>query len=140
MESDGRGAADRTADRLGQKSEKIRIFNFSSPGTIEGRILDRLYTRVGLFQGAIGPLEPILGEEIKDLTDRLFNYHLTDSEREQEIERTAVVLERRLRDEQALEEAAAGLLGHDHIFDERLKRVRRLGWYLTPTGDRDIRS
>ena len=38
-------------DRLGQTAERITVINFSTPGTIEDRILERLYKRVGLFEG-----------------------------------------------------------------------------------------
>lgn len=119
-------------DRLGQRAERILIFNFSAPDTIEDRILDRLYDRVGLFEGAIGVLEPILGEQIKRLTERLFNVRLTPEERDRIIEEAAVALERQLKEERKLDEASASLLGQDEIFAEHLEETKRLGRYVTP--------
>lgn len=59
-------------DRIGQKSERIIIFNLSIPGTIEDRILRRLYQRIHIFEESIGDLEAILGDEIRNLTLALF--------------------------------------------------------------------
>lgn len=119
-------------DRLGQKAERIAIINFSVPGTIEDRILTRLYHRVGLFEGAIGPLEPILGQQIQELAAELLRPNLTPAEQERLIEHRAIALERRLLEEQRLEAAAGTLMGQDQIFTERMERVRRLGRYVTP--------
>jgi SNF2 family DNA or RNA helicase len=55
-------------DRLGQEADRIVILNFSVRGTIEERILGRLYDRIRIFEGSIGDLEPILGEEIRRLS------------------------------------------------------------------------
>ena len=51
-------------DRLGQASEKVYIGNLASEGTIEARILTRLYERLEIFERALGEMEVILGEEI----------------------------------------------------------------------------
>lgn len=119
-------------DRVGQQAERILIFNFSIPGTIEDRILGRLYMRVGLFEGAIGPLEPILGQEIATLRDQLFDPTLTDEQREQLIDKTGLALQTRLLQEQQLEERSADLIGHDRVFTDQLDRARKLGRYINP--------
>ena len=53
-------------DRIGQKAEKLLIFNLVVEGTIEDRIYSRLYDRLGIFESSIGELEPILGNIQKD--------------------------------------------------------------------------
>lgn len=53
-------------DRIGQERE-ILIFNFRVVGTIEERILEVLHNRIGLFENAIGGLEPILGNAENDI-------------------------------------------------------------------------
>ena len=68
-------------DRFGQKAERILIFNFSAPGTIEDEILNRLYRRINLFESYIGDLEAILGNEITSLTKDLFDPDLSEEER-----------------------------------------------------------
>lgn len=118
-------------DRLGQRSEKILIFSFSCPGTIEDLILDRLYHRIGVFERTIGVLEPILGQEIRQLTERLFNPRLTQQEREELVEQRARALAQRVHDEERLEAESANLVGHDEYFSEQIDRVRRLGRFVT---------
>jgi ATP-dependent helicase HepA len=118
-------------DRLGQRAEKILIFSFSCPGTIEDLILTRLYSRIGVFERTIGVLEPILGQEIRELTDRLFDATLRPDEREAIIEQRAKALAQRARDEERLESEAANLVGQDEFFNEQIERVRRLGRFVT---------
>lgn len=118
-------------DRLGQRSEKILVFSFSCPGTIEDVILSRLYTRIGVFERTIGVIEPILGQEIRELTDTLFRTKLSAEEREALIEQKALVLAQRARDEERLESESANLVGQDEFFSEQIERVRRLGRFVT---------
>ena len=120
-------------DRLGQAAQRISIFNFSTPGTIEDRVLRRLYDRVGLFEGAIGPLEPILGEAIKELTADLLRPNLTAAEIDELVERKAMALQKKLQLEQRFESESEALLGQDHVARDRIERVRRLGRYVTPS-------
>jgi len=54
-------------DRIGQKFDKLHIFNLCILGSIEDRILNRLYSKLNIFENSIGELEPILGELEKEL-------------------------------------------------------------------------
>jgi len=54
-------------DRIGQKFDKLHIFNLCISGSIEDRIYNRLYSKLGIFENSIGELEPILGELEKQL-------------------------------------------------------------------------
>lgn len=49
-------------DRIGQPSKVIQICNFWIKGTIEERILKRLYERIDIFRNSIGDLESVMGE------------------------------------------------------------------------------
>ena len=49
-------------DRLGQKHPVIRIFNLHYSDTVEADIHRALAERIGLFQGVVGPLQPILAK------------------------------------------------------------------------------
>jgi hypothetical protein len=53
-------------DRIGQK-HPVKVFNFSTLGTVEERVVDVLDQRIGVFQQTIGGLDPILGEVEHDL-------------------------------------------------------------------------
>lgn len=71
-------------DRIGQKFDKLHIFNLCIEGSIEDRIYNRLYTKLDIFESSIGELEPILG----DLQSRLNIaelIHLTPEEVEQRV-------------------------------------------------------
>ncbi|MCX5688660.1 MAG: helicase-related protein, partial [Planctomycetota bacterium] len=118
-------------DRLGQRAEKILIFSFACPGTIEDVILQRLYGRIGVFERTIGVLEPILGQEIRELTQQLFRSKLTAAEREAMVEQRAIALAQKARNEELLESKAANLIGQDEFFNEQIARVKRLGRFVT---------
>jgi superfamily II DNA or RNA helicase len=53
-------------DRIGQK-RPVKVFNFSTLGTVEERLVDVLGNRIGVFEQTIGGLDPILGEVEHDL-------------------------------------------------------------------------
>ena len=54
-------------DRIGQKFDKLLIFNLCIKDSIEDRIFNRLYTKLNLFESSIGEIEPILGNLEKEL-------------------------------------------------------------------------
>jgi SNF2 family DNA or RNA helicase len=49
-------------DRLGQKFEKIRIFNLHYADTVETDVYQALRSRIGLFESVVGRLQPILAK------------------------------------------------------------------------------
>ena len=49
-------------DRLGQRHSIIRIFNLHYHDTVEADIYQALAKRIGLFQGVVGQLQPILAK------------------------------------------------------------------------------
>ena len=118
-------------DRITQKSERILIFNFAIPGTIEERILNRLYNRIRIFEQSIGDLEAILGEEIKVMTLELLRSKLTPKEQEKLIDKVAEVIERRRQDSEILEKESGRFIGHDEYFTEEIQRITTLKRYLT---------
>src|SRR5262249_28925686 len=117
-------------DRLGQKAERIVILNCSAQGTIEELILQRLYSRIRIFEDSIGDLEPILGEEIKKLTETLLHSKLTAEERDRLVQEKARVLEHRRQELEELERQSSRFLGQDEFFNEEIKRVQGLKRYL----------
>ena len=80
-------------DRLGQMSEKVFVGNLASDGTIEERILSRLYQRLDIFERALGELEVILGEAMASFERDLFRRGLTRQQQDDELERIAQVIE-----------------------------------------------
>lgn len=120
-------------DRLGQKSEKILIFNFSIKGTIDELILERLYERIGIFERYIGDLEAILGTEVQDLTQEMFNPRLTAQQRELRLEQLAEALERRLMMMREFEEESVQFLGQDEYFTQEVSSIKKAGRFISAT-------
>ena len=54
-------------DRFGQRSPKVLIFNFVTPGTVEERVFMRCFERLGIFRDTVGDLEEVLGEMVLSL-------------------------------------------------------------------------
>jgi len=118
-------------DRIGQESRVIRIFNFWIEGTIEQRILDRLYERIHIFERSVGELEMILGDEIRNLERDLLSKSLTPAEEEERIERASVVIMSRLTELEKLESESAKFIGTDQYFDEEVQMIKDRRRYIT---------
>ena len=103
-------------DRFGQKHERIHIFNFHVPGTIETDIFDRLYQRIRVFEESIGELEPILRNQVGELTRAVLDPRRSDAERQAEVDRIGLAIENKRADLDDLQSQAAGLMtGLDEI-------------------------
>lgn len=118
-------------DRFGQKASKILIFNLSAPGTIEDEILNRLYSRINLFESYIGDLEAILGGEITNLTKDLFDPDLTEQQRSERIDQAALLLEKRKVQFEEWERSSPQFIGHDEYYRQEVDRVQTLGRFIS---------
>ena len=113
-------------DRLGQQEEKIHVWNLFYQNTIDDRIYRRLFERLGVFEGALGGLETVLGDRIRELRRDLFSRHLTPEEELARIEQTAVALETRQLEETRLEHEAAHLTAYGDYILRQVKAAREL--------------
>ena len=111
-------------DRLGQKKEKVTILNLIYEDTIDKRIYDRLYERLQIGRRALGELEAVLGEPMRDITIKLFDPTLTAEQKERALEQTAQALENRQREEEQLEAEAGSLVRHGDYILERIMESR----------------
>jgi superfamily II DNA or RNA helicase len=118
-------------DRIGQESPVIRIYNFWIEGTIEQRILDRLYARIGIFERSIGELEMILGEELSTIERDILSKRLTAEEEEKLLEQKALAIESRLHQLEKLEKNAAQFIGTDQFFDEEVRMIKERRRFIT---------
>ena len=118
-------------DRIGQESDVIRIYNFWIEGTIEQRILDRLYTRIGIFERSIGELEMILGDELSTLERDILSKKLSPEEEEKLLERKALAIEKRLRGLEDLENQSAHFIGTDLFFENEVDMIKKRRRYVT---------
>ena len=116
-------------DRLGQTKDKVIILNLIYDATIDKRIYERLYKRLQIGQRALGELEAILGEPIRDMTMKLLDPRLNDQQKEQAIDQAAQALENRRQEEEQLEAEAGALVHHgDYILERILESRDRHRW------------
>jgi hypothetical protein len=124
-------------DRLGQQSPSISIINIAAMNTIEDRILERLYSRIGVFERSIGDLEPILGGMIQQLEFDLLSCRLTPQQEEDRIEQTRLALEQKRKLEADLEDQSQLFFGNSDFVLEQIRDARKTGRWITPA---EIRS
>ena len=118
-------------DRFGQRSEVVYIHNLVVEGTVEDRILYRLYDRIGIFKESIGELEAILGETMTELQRDYISGRLTPEEADRRVELAVRAIEQNRRDLEELESRASELFGHEDYIRDEMRRVGRLGRYIS---------
>lgn len=118
-------------DRLGQPSPKITIWNMFYADTIDARIYDRLYLRLGIFEYALGGLEAVLGEEIKNLTIDLLSGNLSPIQEDERISQTQQALSYLIDEEKRLEKNAKNLIAHGDYILNQVRAARELGRCVT---------
>jgi superfamily II DNA or RNA helicase len=116
--------------RLKQASPVVHIVNLSMVGTIEDRVLRRLYDRIRIFQRSIGDLETILGEEVRKLQHDLFSLELTPAELDRRLEESAEAIVRRQQHLEHLQTQAQSLLQSDEFFLEEISLARSRSRYV----------
>ncbi len=118
-------------DRLGQKSPKISIWNLFYKYTIDARIYERLFERLNIFQYALGDLEEVLGQEIKELTNELMITQLTPEQEEKRIEQTSQALANLTLHNEKLEAEAINLVAHGDYILSQVKAAKELNRYIS---------
>lgn len=118
-------------DRIGQQAAKILIWNYMCAGTIDERIYGKLLVRLDLFTRALGDMEAILGQHVRDLTIALLTHRLTPEQEEARINQTAQALEHIARQQETLESEAAQLLAHGDYILNKVHAAKELGRYIT---------
>ncbi len=100
-------------DRIGQTEEKISVLNFHTPGTIETDIIERVMQRIGVFEHAIGELEPILDSRWRGVQDVLFDFSLSAEQRAHRSRELVMAIEEQARALDDVESAAPVLISSD---------------------------
>ncbi len=118
-------------DRLGQKSQKITIWNLFYRHTIDERIYDRLYERLEIFKKALGGLEAVLGEKIQSLTIDLLRGELSEEQENEMINQTAQAVINLRKQEEELETEASNLVAHGDYILNQVSAARELGRWIT---------
>ncbi len=119
-------------DRFGQKADVLHIVNLVVEGTVEDRILLRLYDRIGIFEHSIGDLESILGHEVKNIEKSYLNGQLTPEEADLRVQQAGDAINRQRLQSAELEKRASDLFGHEDYIRAEMNRISRLGRYVGP--------
>ena len=123
-------------DRLGQKSDMISIMNLCYEDTIDERIISRLFERLDIFQNALGDMEAVLGELVKELTTDLLSRPMSKEEEAGRIEQTSLAIEKIKQQEEELEGRASQLIAHSGYIIEQVKAAHQFSRRVT---DRDLK-
>jgi hypothetical protein len=118
-------------DRFGQQSEKVQIFNFITPGTVEQRIFFRCFERLGIFRDTVGDLEEVLGDVVHDLTRVALDPALSPEQAEQQADQAADNAIRLIEEQRRLEEDSGALLGLDQAFVEEVDTLVAEGRFVS---------
>lgn len=118
-------------DRIGQEAERIFIWNFVYAETIDDRVYERLLDRLHIFERALGSMEAVLGDEIRELGYYLLTHSLTPEQEQQRIDMAKVAIEKLNRDQEVLEAEATQLIAHGDYIQNKVKAARELGRYVS---------
>lgn len=108
-------------DRYGQMSDRVKIISFFLSNTIEERILQRLYQRIGVFEESIGGLEPILGEIVTNLSREVISSEMNVEQERIKTEQFLSMLEHRKLELEDFEKHRDELIAQDTAFTEQVK-------------------
>ena len=111
-------------DRFGQASEKVYIGSLASVGTIEERILSRLYERLNIFQRALGDLEVILGEAIASFERDVFKRGLTEQQQEEQLERITQAVENNEQHKESITQSSVISIQGRQLIDSEQQEIK----------------
>ena len=120
-------------DRIGQRSDKVHVGSLASFGTIEQRILSRLYERLHIFERALGELEVILGEEVASFEREVFTSRLSPQQQEQRLERISQAIETREQQRESITQSGViSLQGRQLIESDQQEIKEAESRFLSP--------
>ena len=125
-------------DRFGQRSEKVLIFNFVTPGTVEERVFMRCYERLGIFRDTVGDLEEVLGETVQALNRVASDSSLTPDQAAERARQEADNVLRRVEEQRRLEAESPGLLGLDAALEDEASEIDGRGRFIHGDELRDL--
>ena len=117
-------------DRIGQEADKILIWNLVYEDTVDDRVYERLLDRLNIFRQALGSMEAVLGEEIRELGYELLTHQLTPEQELNRINLASVAIETINRQQQQLESDATQLIAHGEFIQNKVRAAKELGRYI----------
>ncbi|MHB1310260.1 MAG: helicase-related protein [Limisphaerales bacterium] len=121
-------------DRFGQRSDKVLIFSFVTPGTVEERIFFRCFERLGIFRDTVGDCEEVLGEMslMEGLLALARNPQLTPEQVEVKARQMSDNALRIVEERRRLEQEGGGLLGLDQALMDETSSAQAKGRFIAP--------
>ena len=117
-------------DRIGQKEDRILIWNFFYAESLDDRVYRRLFERLDIFNYALGDMEAILGEKIRHLTFELLSHNLTPKQEEDRIYQTSSAIANTRHQQEELEKEAIGLAAHADYVLNRVSAAKEMRRYI----------
>ena len=118
-------------DRIGQRAAKVLIWNMGYADTIDERIYRCLLDKLDIFKRALGGLEVVLGEQIRQLTSALLSQDLTPEQEKERIELTYVAVEAVKQQQDEIEANAGHLIAHGGYILERVRAAHEFQRRIT---------
>lgn len=118
-------------DRIGQRQPVIHIWNLFHEDTIDDRVYVRLLGRLNIFQSALGSMEGVLGEQIREMTKDLFSHNLSPEQEVKVIEQTYMAVANQKLQDERLEEESSHLIAHGDYIQNKVKAAQDLKRFVT---------
>lgn len=119
-------------DRIGQKSDKIVIWNLLHKNTIDERIYEAVGTKRWLEERSLGNAEAVIAKEFRELTRDLLLGGLSLEQQEQRLDNAKMAVARSARITAQLEEEAAHLIAHGDYLLQQIQDARDKNRWITP--------
>jgi len=117
-------------DRIGQREDRILIQNYFYADTLDDRIYQRLFDRLDIFRHALGDLEEVLGEQVRELTFDLLSHRMTRVQEEERIRQTEMAIAHIRRSQEELEEEAMHFAAHGDYVLNQVRAAREMKRYI----------
>lgn len=119
-------------DRVGQKHEKLLIFNFKVKNTVEERLYESLHGKLNMFSSSLGDFEAVIGEEVQKLTVELLSKELTPDQEAKLIEQTNQAIQNKINLLSTLEEKGDALVAFSDYVQQKIQEMKDEEKYITP--------
>lgn len=119
-------------DRIGQLEKKILIWNFFYKDSIDDRIYMRLYTKLRIFEEALGGMEEIIGDKLKLISKSkdYLEHNLTEEQIQRLLKQADQAIEYVDELEKQLDEKSSQLVAHDDFIQQSIQEARQFGRYI----------
>jgi SNF2 family DNA or RNA helicase len=119
-------------DRIGQQEKKILIWNFFYKDSIDDRIYMKLYTKLRIFEEALGGMEEIIGDRLKLIskTKEYLEHNLNEEQVNTLLMQADQAVEYVEELEKQLDEKSSQLVAHDDFIQQSIQEARQFGRYI----------